>query len=99
MKILTMSMLAQREAAAFGRIAGMQELLCAGPNAADQLKGQFPDAAFALMVANSLSLGDREQNELHQRAYLSILSGEPISNVRYRYERDRAQYMIAHNWD
>lgn len=40
------------------------------------------------MVANHLSMGNQEQNAIHQKAYLSILGGESIQNVRFRYDYD-----------
>ena len=50
----------------------------------EALEAQYPDAAFALEMANNLSTGDNEQNAIHQRAYLAILHGESIAAVQYR---------------
>ena len=83
---------AARERAAFSKIPGMTELLRTPPEKRD-------DAAFALMVANHLSMGNQEQNAIHQKAYLSILGGESIQNVRFRYDYDLEQYLEKHMWD
>lgn len=90
---------ASREQAAFSRIPGMNELIHAAPEKRGETEGKYPDAAFALMVANHLSMGNQEQNAIHQKAYLSILSGESIQNVRFRYDYDLEQYLERHMWD
>ena len=76
--------LAAREQDVYSRIPGMKELLHATPDKWNDVELRYPDAAFALMVANHLSMGNQEQNAIHQKAYLSILEGEPIQNVRFR---------------
>lgn len=91
--------LAIREQAAFGKIPGMKELLSAPPERRDAVQLRYPDAAFALMVASHLSMGNQEQNAIHQKAYLSILEGEPIQNVRFRYDSDLERYLEKHMWD
>lgn len=88
-----------RERAAFSRIPGMEELLHTPPEKRENLECRYPDAAFALMVANHLSMGNQEQNAIHQKAYLSILGGESIQNVRFRYDYDLEQYLERHMWD
>lgn len=88
-----------REQAAFSRIPGMDELLHTAPEARGDAELRYPDAAFALMVANHLSMGNQEQNAIHQKAYLSILGGESIQNVRFRYDYDLEQYLERHMWD
>lgn len=88
-----------REQAAFSRIPGMDVLLHTGPEQWADAELRYPDAAFALMVANHLSMGNQEQNAIHQKAYLSILSGESIQNVRFRYDYDLEQYLERHMWD
>ncbi len=91
--------LAARERAAFSKIPGMTELLHTPPEKGDDLENRYPDAAFALMVAGHLSMGNQEQNAIHQKAYLSILGGEPVQNVRFRYDYDLEQYLERHMWD
>lgn len=88
-----------REQAAFSRIPGMEELLRTAPEKWGEAELRYPDAAFALMVANHLSMGNQEQNAIHQKAYLSILGGESIQNVRFRYDYDLEQYLERHMWD
>lgn len=91
--------LAARERAAFSKIPGMSELLQSSPEKREDMECRYPDAAFALMVADHLSMGNREQNAIHQKAYLSILGGESIQNVRFRYDYDLEQYLERHMWD
>ena len=91
--------LAAREQDVYSRIPGMKELLHATPDKWNDVELRYPDAASALMVANHLSMGNQEQNAIHQKAYLSILEGEPIQNVRVRYDYDLEQYLERHMWD
>lgn len=88
-----------REQTAFSRLPGMDVLLRTPPEHRSDAELRYPDAAFALMVANHLSMGNQEQNAIHQKAYLSILNGESIQNVRFRYDYDLEQYLERHMWD
>ena len=96
---LRMRDLAEREQKVFRTIPGVQELLSASADSYEEVELHYPDAAFALMVANHLSMGNQEQNAIHQKAYLSILGGESIQNVRFRYDCDLEQYLERHMWD
>lgn len=91
--------LLRQEQSCFSRIPGMDKLLHAAPECVPALEAKYPDAAFALMVADNLFAGDREQNEIHQRAYTAILNGEPIPGVRFRYDYDLEAYLLNHMWD
>ena len=91
--------LAAREQEVYSKIPGMKELLRTPPEKRDDAELRYPDAAFALMVAGHLSMGNQEQNAIHQKAYLSILEGESIQNVRFRYDYDLEQYLERHMWD
>ena len=91
--------LLNQEEAVFHCIPGMDVLRHAAPESIPELEAQYPDAAFALMIANNLSTGDREQNEIHQRAYTSILNGEPLTSIRFRYDYDLEVYLLNHMWD
>ena len=51
------------------------------------------------MTAENLFTGDREQCAIHQEAYFSILQGESMKNVRFRYEREMDAYVKEHMWD
>lgn len=51
------------------------------------------------MIVGNLFSGDREQNEIHQRAYTAILNGEPITGVRFKYDYDLESYLLNHMWD
>lgn len=51
------------------------------------------------MVSNNLLCGDREQSEMNQQAYLAILYGEDIGNIRFRFDREMQAYVWRHMWD
>ena len=74
-------------------------IFLAAPDAVPELEVKYPDAAFALMISENLFAGDREQNEIHQKAFKSILEGEPIVGVRFRYDYDLETYLERHMWD
>lgn len=87
----------QREV--YQMIPGMTELIHSTPDTVDEMKEKYPDAAFALMVSENLFCHNRELSEIHQRAFLAILNGESIANVRFRYEDDSKKYLNRHLWD
>ena len=91
--------LMEAEATVFSKIPGMDKLRRAAPESVPELEAKYPDAAFALMIANNLFVGDREQNEIHQRAYTAILNGESIIGVRFQYDYDLESYLLRHMWD
>ena len=91
--------LQRQEDAVFNTIPGMNILRHASPESIRELEEQYPDAAFALMIAGNLFVGDREQNEIHQKAYTAILSGESITGVRFKYDYDLEVYLLRHMWD
>lgn len=95
----TMRNLQEQEFTVFSRIPGMDKLRCATPDKIPELETKYPDAAFAMMIANNLHLGDREQNEIHQKAYTAILKGESITGVRFKYDYDLESYLLKHMWD
>ncbi len=96
---VTMRQLQEAEAAVYSQIPGMGELLNATQETISDLEARFPDAAFARMISENLFTGDWEQNEIHQQAYFSILNGESIPQVRFRYDRDMEDYLERHMWD
>lgn len=91
--------LLEREQAVFGSIPGMEKLRSSSPEQLQELEAKYPDAAFALMITQGLFAGDREQNEIHQRAYAAILNGESINGVRFKYDYDLESYLLKHMWD
>ena len=91
--------LQRQEEAVFNSIPGMNILRKASPDSIPDLEVQYPDAAFALMIAGNLFVGDREQNEIHQKAYTAILNGESITGVRFKYDYDLESYLLRHMWD
>ncbi len=52
--------LRSKEAVVFSVIPGMNELLCASPDTIQEIQIQYPDAAFAVQVANNLFDHNRE---------------------------------------
>lgn len=91
--------LLRQQEAVFSRIPGIEALRHVAPEQAAELEAQYPDAAFALMITENLFVGDREQNEIHQKAYTAILNGESITGVRYKYDWDLEAYLLKHMWD
>ena len=89
----------RQEDIVFSQIPGIDKLRKATPDSISELEAQYPDAAFALMISDNLFAGDREQNEIHQKAYTAILNGEPITGVRFRYDYDLESYLLKHMWD
>lgn len=90
----------QKEKTVFETIPGMRELRRATDEKQfSELQSQYPDAAFALTMASNLFCHDRELNAIHLKAYQAILNGEPVSNVRYRYDYDLECYLERHLWD
>ena len=75
-----------QQEAAFSNIPGISALRHAAPESIPELEAKYPDAAFALMISDNLFVGDREQNEIHQKAYTAILNGESITGVRFKYD-------------
>ncbi len=87
-----------KEKAVFPTIPGMKELLSAGPDMAHDIAKKYPDAAFALRMANELFNHDKEISHITQRAYFSILNDGRIADARYRYDKDMEQYVLKHGW-
>ena len=95
----TMAYYREKERIAYSAIPGMDQLLSSSPVEREKLEEKYPDAAFALMILDNLFVGDREQNEIHQKAYTAILSGEAITGVRFKYDYDLESYLLRHMWD
>lgn len=91
--------LLERELAVFESIPGMDKLRCSSEGNLQELEAKYPDAAFVMMITQGLFAGDREQNEIHQRAYTAILNGEPINGIRFKYDYDLEAYLLKHMWD
>lgn len=89
----------QREATALCRIPGVQELMAAHGNLRHTLELKYPDAAFALDILSNPFVQDRELGAIQMEAYSSILNGEAIAGVHYKYDRQMDAYVKRHNWD
>lgn len=95
----TMAYYREKERIAYSAIPGMDQILSSSPVEREKLEEKCPDAVFALMVADNLLGQDREQCEINQSAYLSILKGEDIADVRFRYDSAVRKYVERHLWD
>ena len=89
----------QQETSILQQIPGVYELLSAYDDERPALEKKYPDAAFALSIASNLFFHDRELTNIHMKAYSSILKGDPIADVHFRYEKDMDAYHARHNWD
>ena len=96
---ITMQSLKEREMVVFSTIPGMKKLMQAKPEEENLIQEQYPDAVFAVNIANSLFNHNRELSEITQKAYFSILNGESIANVRFAYDRATDDYWKKHMWD
>ena len=96
---VTMENIKTRELAVFNTIPGVNELMQASPAQKAEVEAQYPDAVFAVEIASSLFNHNRELSEITQKAYFSILNGDSISSVRFRYNRETDQYWKEHMWD
>lgn len=89
-----------KERVIFASIPGMAELRQAkSEDHLHQLRLMYPDAAFALMIASNLFCPDRELTAIYLQAYRSILDGESIESVRFRFTKDIDAYWEKHMWD
>lgn len=94
-----MSYYREKERIAYSAIPGIDKILSASPSERDKMEAAYPDAVFVLMVADNLLGRDREQCEINQNAYFSILKGENIADVRLRYDNAMRKYVERHLWD
>ena len=98
-KTITMQDIKSREVTVFSTIPGMNELLQASPSEKAEVEAKYPDAVFAVVIASSLFNHNRELSEITQKAYFSILNGENIASVRFRYDKETEDYWKRHMWD
>ena len=95
----TMAYYREKERIAYSAIPGMDQILSSSPVEREKLEEKYPDAVFALMVADNLVGHEKELCEINQSAYCSILKGEDIANVRFRYDSTVRKYVGRHLWD
>lgn len=84
---------------ALTEIPGFSALAKADGQDYDALAAKYPDAVFALMIANNLFHHNREISEITQQAFFSIMEGVDISSVRLQYDRRTDAYFQTHSWD
>lgn len=89
----------KKESAVLRQIPGVKELLNAYDVERPALEKKYPDAAFALNISSNLFFHDRELTDIHMKAYSSILKGDPIADVHFRYDKEMDAYHTRHNWD
>lgn len=89
----------QKESAVLRQIPGVKELLNAHENERLVLEKKYPNAAFALNISSNLFFHDRELTNIHMKAYSSILKGDPIADIHFRYEKELDDYHTRHKWD
>ena len=89
----------KKESAVLGKIPGVKELLNARDDQRPTLEKKYPDAAFTSNISSNLFFHDRELTDIHMKAYSSILKGDPIASVHFRYDREMDAYHTRHNWD
>lgn len=82
----------KKESAALGQIPGVKELLNAYDDERPALEKKYPDATFALNISSNLFFHDKELTDIHMKAYSSILKGDPIADVHFRYEKEVDAY-------
>ena len=89
----------QREAAVLYKIPGVRELITAKGSQRSALQKKYPDADFALKIISNPFIPDRELGAIQMEAYSSILNGDAIPDVHFKYDRQLDAYMTRHNWD
>ena len=89
----------QKESAVLRRIPGVRELISAYADQRPALEQKFPDAAFAIQIISNPFVADRELGAIRMDAYTAILNGEPVANVRFKFDRQMDAYVVRHSWD
>ena len=84
---------------ALTEIPGFTALAKADGQDYDALAAKYPDAVYALMIANNLFHHNREISEITQQAFFSIMDGMDIPSVRRQYDRSTDVYFQTHSWD
>lgn len=84
---------------ALTEIPGFTALAKADGQDYDALAIKYPDAVFALMIANNLFHHNWEISEITQQAFFSIMDGVDIPSVRCQYDRRMDVYFQTHSWD
>lgn len=89
-----------QEQRAFSSIPGMKELANARSEVEhNNLSVQHPEAAFAQMILSNLFCHDRELNVIYLKAYKAILNGDPIADIRFRFDKELDTHWENHLWD
>ena len=88
-----------RERVAYQKISGMNEVLGAKPSDMEKVSAKYPDAVFAIMIHDEMVCGIEGIRNIVQRAHTSIMEGENIENIRFRYTKEMDEYFRAHSWD
>lgn len=82
----------------FQSIPGVTELCRADAKERADLARRYPEAAFALKVAQGRRDPNYEFAAISSKAYQLILSGQDIPSVQLRYEKDCDEYLWKIMW-
>ena len=88
-----------RERVAYQKISGMNEVLTANPADRETVSAKYPDAVFAIMIHDEMVCGIEGIRNIVQKAHTSIMDGENIENIRFRYTKEMDEYFREHTWD
>lgn len=84
---------------AFHKIVGMNEILSSKPADLDDVCKRYPDAVFAIMIHEELLCRHRGVRNIVQKAHASIMNGENMDTIRFRYNKELDEYFREHSWD
>ena len=88
-----------QEKRAYEKISGMSEVLSAKPTELENLSEKHPDAIFAIMIHDEMVCSIQGIRNIVRRAHASIMDGENMENIRFRYSKEMDDYFREHSWD
>lgn len=88
-----------RERVVYQKISGMNEVLTAKPTDRENVSAKYPDAVFAIMIHDEMVCSIEGIRNIAQKAHTSIMDGENMENVRFRYTKEMDEYFREHTWD
>ena len=88
-----------RERVVYQKISGVNEVLSAKPADRENVSAKYPDAVFAIMIHDEMVCGIEGIRNIVQKAHTSIMDGENIENIRFRYTKEMDEYFREHTWD
>ena len=88
-----------QERVAYQKISGMNEVLNANPDDFEHVSTKHPDAIFAIMIHDEMVCSIQGIRNIVRRAHASIMDGENMDNIRFRYFKEMDDYFREHSWD